>query len=62
MSARIEPSPMDCAELERSLEAYLDGEFEGADRAETEAHIAACATCRARAEARPRAYGRLLAV
>ena len=52
MSARTEPSPIDCAELERSLEAYLDGEFEGAERAETEAHLAACATCRSRTEAR----------
>jgi anti-sigma factor RsiW len=40
--------------MERSLEAYLDGEFDGADRAEADAHLAACATCRARAEARAR--------
>jgi anti-sigma factor RsiW len=52
MSARLEPNPIDCAELERSLEAYLDGEFDGAERAEADAHLAACAPCRARAEAR----------
>ncbi len=52
MSARNEPSPIDCAELERSLEAYLDGEFDRADRAEADAHLAACASCRGRAEAR----------
>lgn len=54
MSARIEPTPIDCAELERSLEAYLDGEFDGADRAEAEAHLASCEACRGRAEARAR--------
>ncbi|MGB8932528.1 MAG: zf-HC2 domain-containing protein, partial [Anaeromyxobacteraceae bacterium] len=36
--------------MERSLEAYLDGEFDGADRVETEAHLAACAACRGRTE------------
>ncbi|HSM92081.1 MAG TPA: zf-HC2 domain-containing protein [Anaeromyxobacteraceae bacterium] len=54
MSALDVPSPIDCAELERSLEAYLDGEFDGRDRAEAEAHLAACAPCRGRAEARAR--------
>jgi anti-sigma factor RsiW len=54
MSARIQPPPIDCAELERSLEPFLDGEFDGADRAEAEAHLAACAACRGKAELRAR--------
>ncbi len=52
MSARDLPTPIDCAELERSLEPYLDGEFEGADLAEAEAHLAVCTACRERAAAR----------
>jgi anti-sigma factor RsiW len=55
MAPRNEPTPIDCAELERSLEAYLDGEFDGALRAEADAHLAACTACRERAGARGRA-------
>jgi anti-sigma factor RsiW len=40
------PSPMECAELERSVEAYLDGEFEAREQAEAEAHLGACERCR----------------
>jgi anti-sigma factor (TIGR02949 family) len=54
MSPLNEPTAIDCAELERSLEAYLDGEFDGALLAEAEAHLAACAGCRERAGARSR--------
>lgn len=55
MSARIERTPIDCAELERSLEAWLDGELDAADGAEAEAHLSICGSCRARADARARA-------
>jgi anti-sigma factor RsiW len=54
MSARIEPTPIDCAELERALEPFLDGEFEGAERLEVENHLAACKGCHDRAAARGR--------
>jgi len=54
MSARFAPSPIDCAELERSLEAFLDGEFDDVERAEAEAHLSLCEPCRGRAEARAR--------
>jgi anti-sigma factor RsiW len=55
MAARTERTPIDCAELERSLEPFLDGEFDEPDRSEAEAHLAICAPCRTRAEARARA-------
>ncbi len=45
----IEPdlmAVMDCRELERSVDAYLDGEFDERERAEAEAHVAGCARCR----------------
>ncbi len=37
---------MDCGELERSVDAWLDGEFDARERAEVEAHVAACPPCR----------------
>ncbi len=37
---------MTCEELETSLHPYVDGELEGAEREEIEAHIAECAGCR----------------
>ncbi|MBK9519732.1 MAG: zf-HC2 domain-containing protein [Anaeromyxobacter sp.] len=40
-------APMDCAELQRSVEAYVDGEFEAREQAEAEAHLAGCERCRA---------------
>ncbi len=45
----IEPSidaPMDCTELERSIDAYVDGEFDARERAEADLHLAACERCR----------------
>jgi anti-sigma factor (TIGR02949 family) len=54
MSARTDPAPIDCAELERALEPFLDGEFDPAERADVERHLADCPPCRARAEARAR--------
>ena len=38
---------MDCAEMERSVDAYLDGEFDTLERAEADAHLAACPRCHA---------------
>jgi anti-sigma factor RsiW len=38
---------MECADLERSLDAYLDGEFDGQERCDAVAHLACCAGCRA---------------
>jgi anti-sigma factor RsiW len=45
----IEPTlmaAMTCSELERSIDAFLDGEFDERERAEAEAHLAACERCR----------------
>ncbi len=45
----IEPSliaAMDCTELERSIDAYVDGEFDVRERAEAELHLASCERCR----------------
>lgn len=44
----IEPTiaAMDCTELERSVDAYVDGEFDVRERAEADVHLAACARCR----------------
>ncbi len=41
---------MDCRELERSVDAYLDAEFDDRERAEAEAHLAGCPRCRATVE------------
>jgi anti-sigma factor RsiW len=48
--ARQLPPVMDCAEIERSVDAYLDGEFEAREQAEAEAHLAGCQRCRTLAE------------
>jgi anti-sigma factor RsiW len=53
----IEPTlvaAMDCSELERVVDAYLDGEFDAAERAEADAHLARCERCRCHVEARGR--------
>ncbi len=41
---------MDCAEIGRSAEALLDGEFDERERAEAEAHLSACDGCRGAVE------------
>ncbi len=41
---------MDCAELSRALDAYLDGELAGPEQAEVDVHLAACSTCRDQVE------------
>jgi anti-sigma factor RsiW len=45
------PAPMECAELERSVEAYLDGEFDAREQAEAETHLSTCERCRKLTEA-----------
>jgi anti-sigma factor RsiW len=53
----IEPTliaSMDCTELERSIDAFLDGEFDARERSEVEAHLAGCAPCHALAASRSR--------
>jgi anti-sigma factor RsiW len=46
---------MDCGETIRSLEAYLDGEFEAREQVEVAAHLSGCERCRARADEAGRA-------
>jgi anti-sigma factor RsiW len=36
---------MDCSEFERSVDAFVDDEFEPRERAEAEVHLAGCARC-----------------
>src|SRR5512138_3733701 len=60
----IEPTiiaAMDCSEFERSVDAYLDGEFEVRDHAEADAHLAECPRCRALADSRRRVLDALRA-
>jgi len=48
------PAPLSCADLERSVEAFLDGEFEAREQAEAEVHLAVCERCRRATEAAAR--------
>jgi anti-sigma factor RsiW len=41
---------MECRDLERSLDAYLDGEFDERERSDAAAHLAVCAPCRSLTE------------
>jgi anti-sigma factor (TIGR02949 family) len=53
----IEPTliaAMDCSEIERSIDPYLDGEFDSRERADLDAHLAACPACRAHVEKQAR--------
>jgi anti-sigma factor RsiW len=53
----IEPTLMaaiDCTELERSIDAYLDGEFDAPERAEADLHLSSCPRCRALVDGRAR--------
>ncbi len=45
---------MDCAELERSLDAYLDGELAEREQAEAAHHLAGCEPCRMLADRQSR--------
>jgi anti-sigma factor RsiW len=45
----IEPTliaAIDCSELERSIDPYLDGEFDDRERSEVDAHVSGCPRCR----------------
>jgi anti-sigma factor RsiW len=48
----LEPTliALDCKDLERSVDPYLDGEFDAPERAEVDAHLAGCPACRALVE------------
>jgi anti-sigma factor RsiW len=53
----IEPTliaAMDCSEIERSIDAYLDDEFDARERAEADLHLSTCARCHGLAEERGR--------
>jgi anti-sigma factor RsiW len=52
---------MDCAEFERSVDAFLDDEFEPRERAEAEVHVSSCARCEALAAAQGKAHAALRA-
>jgi anti-sigma factor RsiW len=45
---------MDCSELERSVDAYVDGEFDVRERAEADLHLSTCPRCHALADERRR--------
>ncbi len=47
-------SPIDCKEVLREIELYLDGELLGGDCTEIEAHLSACGPCMDRSEFRRR--------
>lgn len=47
-------SVMDCRELERAVDAFLDGEFDDRERAEAEAHLSGCPRCTAMVEGQAR--------
>jgi anti-sigma factor RsiW len=54
----IEPTliaAMDCSELERSVDAYVDGEFDVREMAEADLHLSTCPRCHALADGRRRA-------
>lgn len=53
----LEPTqsaPMECGDLARQVDAYLDGEFDTRDRAEVDAHLAICPACRSLIETQGR--------
>ncbi len=48
MASESPTGAMECGDVERSTDAYLDGEFDDRERAEVDAHLAACEPCRTR--------------
>jgi anti-sigma factor RsiW len=52
---------MDCAELARILDPYLDGELAALEQGEADEHLARCETCRALADAEGRVRSALRA-
>lgn len=55
------PASMSCGEMARSLEPFLDGEFEGREEAELSRHLSECEPCRTLVEREARARSRLRA-
>jgi len=58
------PTPgagMDCGETIRSLDAWLDGEFDAREQVEVAAHLSACERCRSHADEAARARALLRA-
>ena len=45
-------SPIDCQQVLREIELYLDGELVGSARAEIHAHLKSCGPCMDRSEFR----------
>lgn len=45
---------MECGDLARAVDAYLDGEFDARERAEVDAHLARCPACRTLVESQGR--------
>lgn len=55
----IEPTSVaviDCREMARAVDAYLDGEFDGREQAEADAHLEGCERCRALVAAQRRLH------
>ena len=52
----IEPlnAAMDCTEVERTVDVWLDSELEDRDRAELERHLQKCPRCQSLADVRTR--------
>src|SRR5512133_868643 len=48
----LDGATMDCTELQRSIDAYVDGEFDARERAEADLHLGSCERCRALTGAR----------
>ena len=60
----IEPTAIasiECADLTRGVDAYLDGEFDARERAEVDAHLARCPACRTLVETQGRVRAALRA-
>jgi anti-sigma factor RsiW len=47
-------SVMDCQEMRRSVETYVDGEFDGRELAEANRHLSSCSPCREAVESQRR--------
>jgi anti-sigma factor RsiW len=45
MPVDLDPAPMDCTDIERLLDAWLDGEMAAAEEADAAAHLEACPEC-----------------
>jgi anti-sigma factor RsiW len=53
----IEPTliaAIDCSEMERSIDVYLDDEFDARERADFDTHLTACPACRIKVESQAR--------